>query len=162
MLIKMHRSRLMPRLITRTMIQTWSRLRTFSIGCFCVATMKTSSKISLNISTLHSWLVFKRFHWLNKLFKTSQCIIVIPDLSVLGPVHRLQHLVRPEDPGQAEDSLGHLHAHLLRHRPQQAHHLTGLHSRVTWHQQWSMVIMSLSNIQIHRVRSGKDWSSCHL
>ena len=74
MLILMHRSRLMPLVITRTMIQTWSRLRTFSIGCFCVATMKTSSKISLNISTLHSWLVFKRFHWLNKLSKSFQFI----------------------------------------------------------------------------------------
>ena len=40
--------------------------RVFSMGFSTVETLKTSSKISLNISTLHSWLVFKRFHWINK------------------------------------------------------------------------------------------------
>ena len=56
----------------RLIISRWASstmialLRAFSMGFSTVETLKTSSEISLNISTLHSWLVFKRFHWINK------------------------------------------------------------------------------------------------
>ena len=54
---------IMSRWASSTMI---ALLRAFSMGFSTVETLKTSSEISLNISTLHSWLVFKRFHWINK------------------------------------------------------------------------------------------------
>ena len=59
-------------MIRLLMNMEWLQLKTFSIDSFCVATMKTSLKIFLNIWTLHSWLVFKRFwYWINKLLEKT-------------------------------------------------------------------------------------------